>query len=217
MLTNDGILKDLRGTPEGTSEWVIEFPHPNLQEYSKVIPAKHVSSLLNKQIKCSISDTVPKINAEIINNPHVENEGKHMLQKLKASTEKVISKKEAISKSTNTGIKNAVVKGLAKCKSPSTIKIAGGIVGAVAFIGSVETAWSLVNDPDSLTKVVVKKGDEIIEESVKQGPKVAEEMARNYDENDTLQDLYKTRDRPVTPKPRGLLGGPKSLFGWWKE
>ena len=28
------------------------------------------------------------------------------------------------------------------------------------------------------------------------------------------QVFYETRDRPVTPKPRSLLGGTKSLFGW---
>ena len=104
----------------------------------------------------------------------------------------------------------AAAKGLGKMKNPAVF--AAFLVGTVAFAGSVEQTYALMKQPESLTNVVIEGSQKAVAKAVEKGPDFAENMARAYDNNDTMVDLKDTRNRPQ-PGPKGLFSGLKSFLG----
>jgi len=119
-----------------------------------------------------------------------------------------------LTKKLSSNASGVAAKGLGKMKNPAVFAatLVGAAVGAVAFVGSAEQTYALMQQPESLTNVVIEGSQKAVAKAVEKAPDLAENMARAYDNNDTMVDLKGTRNRPQ-PGPKGLFSGLKSFLG----
>ena len=206
----DGVTIKCESTREGIS-FINKYPHPNAEEYSKMMPGVDPPRFEDKFLKVSISLDSTKAVAEIPSDNDSLTTWGGFAQKATqiAPTEDLIKKLPS-------GGSKQILKGfsakaaVSKAKNPATL--AAIAVGTTAFVVSLETCYELVNKSDSLTNAMIEGGKKTVDEVIKKGPDIAEEMSRDFDGNDTLKDVYQTREQ-LEPEPKGFFSNIRSFFG----
>jgi hypothetical protein len=206
----DGITVQHEMTPEGL-KFKNQYGHPQAEEYShmmpsldpeKVYPDQHAEFVIGKD---GVVRPYSETSAEAFQN-------KDSSAALGGAAQKAAPKVSTgeLTKKLSSNASGAAVKGLGKMKNPAAF--AAAVVGLVAFVGSVEQTYELVQQPGSFTNDTIEGSQKAVTNAIKKGPDLAESMARNYANNDTMMDLQNTRNRPQ-PGAKGLFSGLKSFLG----
>ncbi len=210
----DGITVQQEMTPEGL-KFTNQYRHSHAEDFAymmpsldaaKFYPSKDAVFLMGKDD--SVVRPYGETSAEAFQN-------KDSSAALGGAAQKAAQKVSTgdLTKKLSSNASGAAAKGLGKMKNPAVFAaLIGAAVGAVAFVGSAEQTYALMKQPESFTNVVIEGGQKAVAKAVEKAPDLAEDMARAYDDNDTLRDLKDTRNRPQ-PGPKGLFSGIKSFLG----